>query len=97
MAEEMGLKVDKEGFNRTMEEAREKARGARGKVCSLLYLVWLIKLRLFFHFFFQVTCCFVPVHDISCFVTHASGRRQGFSDGGRGNISVAKAWSSPNR
>ncbi|XP_024367679.1 alanine--tRNA ligase [Physcomitrium patens] len=31
MAEEMGLKVDKEGFNRTMEEAREKARGARGK------------------------------------------------------------------
>jgi hypothetical protein len=32
MAEEMGLKVDKEGFNRTMEEAREKARGARGKV-----------------------------------------------------------------
>lgn len=39
MAEEMGLKVDKEGFNRTMEEAREKARGARGKVRSVLYLV----------------------------------------------------------
>jgi alanyl-tRNA synthetase len=32
MAEERGLKVDKEGFNQTMEEAREKARSARGKV-----------------------------------------------------------------
>jgi alanyl-tRNA synthetase len=31
MAEERGLKVDKEGFNQTMEEAREKARSARGK------------------------------------------------------------------
>lgn len=46
MAEEMGLKVDKEGFNRAMEEAREKARGARGKVCFLLHLVWVMKLGL---------------------------------------------------
>ena len=42
MAEEMGLKVDKKGFNRVMEEAREKARGARGKVCSFLPLVQLM-------------------------------------------------------
>ncbi|KAH7372887.1 hypothetical protein KP509_17G026800 [Ceratopteris richardii] len=32
MAEERGLSVDVEGFNHAMEEAREKARNARGKV-----------------------------------------------------------------
>lgn len=51
MAEEMGLKVDKEGFNRTMEEAREKARGARGKVWSFLHLVWVLEMRLLSNFF----------------------------------------------
>lgn len=35
MAEEMGLKVDKAGFNQAMEEARERARSARGKVDAL--------------------------------------------------------------
>eukprot|EP00249_Psilotum_nudum_P018822 c26976_g1_i1 orf=378-3269(+) len=32
MAEESGLGVDVEGFNKAMEEAREKARNARGKI-----------------------------------------------------------------
>lgn len=34
MAEERGLTVDVEGFNIAMEEAREKARSARSKVCA---------------------------------------------------------------
>lgn len=55
MAEEMGLKVDKEGFNKTMEEAREKTRGARGKVCFGPYLVWQIDI----HLLFLVHCCFL--------------------------------------
>jgi alanyl-tRNA synthetase len=33
MAEELGLVVDVDGFNNAMDEAREKARTARGKVC----------------------------------------------------------------
>lgn len=32
MAEERGLEVDVEGFNQALEEAREKARNARGKI-----------------------------------------------------------------
>lgn len=61
MAEEMGLKVDKEGFNRTMEEAREKARGARGKVYSLLYDVWLFRLRLLKQFVSQDHFIFIQL------------------------------------
>ena len=33
MAEERGLVVDVEGFNNAMDDARERARTARGKVC----------------------------------------------------------------
>jgi len=36
MAIDYGLTVDKEGFNASMEEARQKARNARNKVISLL-------------------------------------------------------------
>lgn len=39
MAEERGLSVDVEGFNIAMEEARQKARTARSKVCSALFFV----------------------------------------------------------
>jgi alanyl-tRNA synthetase len=35
MAIDYGLTVDKEGFNASMEEARQKARNARNKVIFL--------------------------------------------------------------
>lgn len=34
MAEERGLLVDVEGFNRAMDEARERSRSAQNKVVS---------------------------------------------------------------
>lgn len=40
MAEEKGLKVDVEGFNIAMEEARKKARSARNKVCFLTQIMF---------------------------------------------------------
>lgn len=37
MAEESGLTVDVDGFNSAMNEAREKARSARNKVCYSVF------------------------------------------------------------
>lgn len=37
MAEERGLVVDVEGFNKAMDEARERSRNAQNKVQYLLY------------------------------------------------------------
>jgi alanyl-tRNA synthetase len=47
MAVDYGLTVDKEGFNASMEEARQKARNARNKVMQKLITEVIIK-TLFF-------------------------------------------------
>ena len=52
MAADFGLAVDMEGFNVSMEEARQKARSARYKV--LFYLPLNIKLNVFLLFFFAI-------------------------------------------
>lgn len=38
MAEERGLLVDVDGFNKAMEEARERSRSAQNKVFQLFFL-----------------------------------------------------------
>lgn len=38
MAEERGLLVDVDGFNKAMEEARERSRSAQNKVRRLFFL-----------------------------------------------------------
>jgi hypothetical protein len=50
MAVDYGLTVDKEGFNASMEEARQKARNARNKVMQKLIMkvILIIKTFLFF-------------------------------------------------
>jgi alanyl-tRNA synthetase len=39
MAEERGLRVDVEGFNNAMDEARERSRNAQNKVLYLPFVI----------------------------------------------------------
>jgi alanyl-tRNA synthetase len=50
MAVDYGLTVDKEGFNASMEEARQKARNARNKVMQKLIMKVIIKTLFVFYF-----------------------------------------------
>lgn len=72
MAEERGLTVDVEGFNIAMEEARQKARSARSKVC-VFYLFYLedglndfdaIVMLVHLYFFVWNTSLFTNLWDI---------------------------------
>lgn len=38
MAEERGLRVDVEGFNNAMDEARERSRNAQNKVSGVCFV-----------------------------------------------------------
>lgn len=43
MAEERGLLVDVEGFNKAMEEARERSRSAQNKVFQLSFFIYFLE------------------------------------------------------
>lgn len=45
MAEERGLLVDVDGFNKAMEEARERSRSAQNKVFQLFFLFFDVKIK----------------------------------------------------
>ena len=45
MAEERGLLVDVDGFNKAMEEARERSRSAQNKVFQLFFLFLDVKIK----------------------------------------------------
>ena len=45
MAEERGLLVDVDGFNKAMEEARERSRSAQNKVFQLFSLSFDVKIK----------------------------------------------------
>jgi len=59
MAIDYGLTVDKEGFNASMEEARQKARNARNKVIFmfLLSVEGNPKSLLWCHLLSHYSCC----------------------------------------
>jgi alanyl-tRNA synthetase len=50
MAVDYGLAVDKEGFDASMEEARQKARNARNKVMQKLIMKVLLIVKHYFLF-----------------------------------------------